>query len=129
MSIVPQECVLFDDSVYNNIAFSNPNAYVNIQALNWISNILMDIKSLYNNKLVDFLELYCGCGNHTVVIAPYVNKLLAVIFPDVKLDFYKDGQNVILPSLKSLKITTIDIIDKNTLKVVGQTVLEVIYQE
>jgi ATP-binding cassette subfamily B protein len=26
MSIVPQECVLFDDAVYNNIAFSNPRA-------------------------------------------------------------------------------------------------------
>jgi len=26
MAIVPQECVLFDDSVYNNIAFSNPKA-------------------------------------------------------------------------------------------------------
>ena len=26
MSIVPQECVLFDDSIYNNVAFSNPNA-------------------------------------------------------------------------------------------------------
>lgn len=26
MSIVPQECVLFDESVYNNIAFSNPSA-------------------------------------------------------------------------------------------------------
>jgi ATP-binding cassette subfamily B protein len=26
MSIVPQECVLFDDSVYNNILFSNPKA-------------------------------------------------------------------------------------------------------
>ena len=26
MSVVPQECVLFDDTVYNNIAFSNPNA-------------------------------------------------------------------------------------------------------
>lgn len=26
MSIVPQECVLFDDTVYNNIAFSNPKA-------------------------------------------------------------------------------------------------------
>lgn len=26
MSIVPQECVLFDDSVYNNIAFSRPQA-------------------------------------------------------------------------------------------------------
>jgi ATP-binding cassette, subfamily B, heavy metal transporter len=26
MSIVPQECVLFDDSIYNNILFSKPNA-------------------------------------------------------------------------------------------------------
>jgi ATP-binding cassette, subfamily B, heavy metal transporter len=26
MSIVPQECVLFDDTVFNNIAFSNPTA-------------------------------------------------------------------------------------------------------
>ncbi len=26
MAIVPQECVLFDDSVYNNIAFSKPDA-------------------------------------------------------------------------------------------------------
>jgi ATP-binding cassette subfamily B protein len=26
LSIVPQECVLFDDTIYNNIAFSNPDA-------------------------------------------------------------------------------------------------------
>ncbi len=26
MSMVPQECILFDDSLYNNIAFSNPEA-------------------------------------------------------------------------------------------------------
>ncbi len=26
MSIVPQDCVLFDDSIYNNVAFSNPKA-------------------------------------------------------------------------------------------------------
>jgi ATP-binding cassette, subfamily B, heavy metal transporter len=26
MSIVPQECVLFDDTIYNNISFSNPKA-------------------------------------------------------------------------------------------------------
>jgi len=26
MSVVPQDCVLFDDTIYNNIAFSNPNA-------------------------------------------------------------------------------------------------------
>ena len=26
MSIVPQECVLFDDTIYNNVSFSNPGA-------------------------------------------------------------------------------------------------------
>ncbi len=26
LSIVPQECILFDDTIYNNIAFSNPKA-------------------------------------------------------------------------------------------------------
>ena len=26
LSVVPQECVLFDDTVYNNVAFSKPNA-------------------------------------------------------------------------------------------------------
>jgi ABC-type multidrug transport system fused ATPase/permease subunit len=26
LSMVPQECILFDDSIYNNIAFSNPKA-------------------------------------------------------------------------------------------------------
>lgn len=26
LSIVPQECVLFDDTIYNNVAFSNPKA-------------------------------------------------------------------------------------------------------
>lgn len=40
------------------------------------------------------------------------NKLLAVIFPHVKLGFYKDGQDVSLPSLKELKISTVDIINK-----------------
>jgi hypothetical protein len=40
------------------------------------------------------------------------NKLRAVIFPHVKLGFYKDGQDVSLPSLKELKITTVDIINK-----------------
>ena len=24
LSVVPQECVLFDDTIYNNISFSNP---------------------------------------------------------------------------------------------------------
>ena len=40
------------------------------------------------------------------------NKLLAVIFPHVKLGFHKDGQDIPLPSLKELKISTVDIINK-----------------
>jgi hypothetical protein len=39
------------------------------------------------------------------------NKLLAVIFPHVKLDYYKDGQDIPTPSLKELKINTVNIID------------------
>jgi hypothetical protein len=39
------------------------------------------------------------------------NKLLAVIFPHVKLDYFKDGKYSNLPTLKECKITTVDIID------------------
>jgi hypothetical protein len=40
-----------------------------------------------------------------------VNKLLNVIFPHVKFDFYKDGQDVNFPTFKELKISTIDIVN------------------
>lgn len=39
------------------------------------------------------------------------NKLLNVIFPQVDLDYRKDGKHATLPTLKELKITTVDIID------------------
>lgn len=39
------------------------------------------------------------------------NKLLAVIFPHVELDYRKDGKYAELPTLKELKIKTTDIID------------------
>ena len=39
-------------------------------------------------------------------------KLLAVIFPTVKLDYYKDGKFADMPTLKELKISTIDIINE-----------------
>ena len=39
------------------------------------------------------------------------NKLLTVIFPQVKLDYRKDGKYAELPTLKELKIKTIDIVD------------------
>lgn len=41
----------------------------------------------------------------------YINKLFSVIFPDVKLDYYKDGRFADMPTLRELKISTVDIID------------------
>ena len=39
------------------------------------------------------------------------NKLLAVIFPHIKLDYFKDGKYSTLPTLKECKITTLDVVD------------------
>jgi ATP-binding cassette, subfamily B, heavy metal transporter len=41
MSIVPQECVLFDDTIYNNIAFSRPEAS-RVEVLNAIKFAQLD---------------------------------------------------------------------------------------
>jgi hypothetical protein len=41
----------------------------------------------------------------------YINKLFDVIFPQIKLDYYKDGRFADLPTLRELKISTVDIID------------------
>ena len=41
LSIVPQECVLFDDTVYNNILFSNPKAS-RYEVLNAIKSAQLD---------------------------------------------------------------------------------------
>ena len=45
---------------------------------------------------------------YTIYYGTY-NKLLSVIFPQVELDYRKDGKYAPLPSLKELKISTIDI--------------------
>jgi len=47
MSIVPQECILFDDTLYNNILFSNPTSSRN-QVMNAIKSAQLDefIKTL-----------------------------------------------------------------------------------
>jgi tRNA (uracil-5-)-methyltransferase len=52
--------------------FSNPNPDVNVQALRWICDIVGDVaKRVQTNSSdhVDFLELYCGNGNHTVALS------------------------------------------------------------
>ena len=47
LSIVPQECILFDDTIYNNISFSNPNATK--------EQIFQSIKSAQLDKLISNL--------------------------------------------------------------------------
>jgi len=49
MSIVPQECILFDDTIYNNIAFSRPNANR--------SEVMKAIKFAQLDKFVNALPL------------------------------------------------------------------------
>jgi tRNA (uracil-5-)-methyltransferase len=54
--------------------FSNPNPEVNVQALNWICEIIGGLSNRITGGKggphdVDFLELYCGNGNHTVALS------------------------------------------------------------
>ena len=76
--------------------FSNPNAYVNISSLKWLSknviSIVADIHRIrglaagavavavdsVSTGGVDLLELYCGNGNHTAILSRYVSRMLAV---------------------------------------------------
>ncbi len=60
--------------------FSNPNAAVNEKALDWICRAVqeanhVDTISTYKG---DLLELYCGNGNHTIAIAPFARRIVAV---------------------------------------------------
>lgn len=55
--------------------FSNPNALVNMKALDWICMVVKEeifLKQSRNNELLDLLEMYCGNGNHTVALAGIV---------------------------------------------------------
>lgn len=71
--------------IYRQIpdGFSNPNPEVNIQALNWICGIINELKTLRNNNELsntpDFLELYCGNGNHTIALSSKLNHLFSYL--------------------------------------------------
>lgn len=59
--------------------FSNPNSYINEKVLNWMYCILrqqFEESQLLGN--IDLLEMYCGCGNHTVALAPLFREVFAV---------------------------------------------------
>lgn len=49
MAIVPQECVLFDDTIYNNVLFSNPSARRN--------EVMKAIRSAQLDQIIDRLPL------------------------------------------------------------------------
>jgi len=54
--------------------FSNPNAIVNMKALDWICMVVKEEIMLkqgqgHSSSMHDLLEMYCGNGNHTVALA------------------------------------------------------------
>jgi tRNA (uracil-5-)-methyltransferase len=55
-------------------AFSNPNSGVSKGALNWLCATFASIQT----RPLNVLELYCGNGNHTVALAPLVERIVAV---------------------------------------------------
>ena len=76
---------------YEN-SFTQPNAGVNEKMLAWAENIAREI-SLENKS--DLVELYCGNGNFTCVLAPHFNKVLAteISKTSVKSATYNFGLN------------------------------------
>ena len=62
-------------------SFSNPNGNVNTQCLEWICRAADDmVRDTLDRGLdtLDFLELYCGNGNHTVALGPKFRRVLCV---------------------------------------------------
>ena len=70
--------------------FSNPNAFVNTDVLNWVCDVAAAVKREDEARRGgktgedgegednDLLELYCGNGNYTVAIAPFFRRVLSV---------------------------------------------------
>jgi tRNA (uracil-5-)-methyltransferase len=55
-------------------SFSNPNGRINERCLDWLCKISKGIQAEH----LALLELYCGCGNHTIALSAYFNKIVAV---------------------------------------------------
>eukprot|EP01052_Picozoa_sp_SAG31_P014528 SAG31_NODE_906_length_11091_cov_22.589065_2_plen_586_part_00 len=72
--------------VHTETAFSNPNAGMAVHTLNWLSSCADQIRQEIqqhtgkDNEPLDLLELFCGNGNHTVVMAGVFDAVLAVSF-------------------------------------------------
>ena len=60
-------------------SFTQPNAQVNQKMLTWATNCLSEISG-------DLVELYCGNGNFTAVLAQYFDKVLATEISKVSVN-------------------------------------------
>ena len=58
-------------------SFSNPNARINERCLDWLMDVSTYIINV-DNSVNNLLELYCGCGNHTMALATIFNHVCAV---------------------------------------------------
>ena len=63
-------------------SFSNPNGRINEQCLEWLVRMAGFIVKVQQERLqidsVHLLELYCGCGNHTMALAHTFHQVTAV---------------------------------------------------
>lgn len=84
--------------------FTQPNAKVNCKMLSWASQCLI-------NKQGDLIELYCGNGNFTVILAEHFDRVLATEISKISvnsaLENFKQNQvdNVIVARLSSEELT------------------------
>ncbi|CAJ1362607.1 unnamed protein product [Effrenium voratum] len=55
--------------------FSNPNPHIAIATAEWLGDV---VQSITGDTPMDLLELYCGCGSHTLCLARCFRHVLAV---------------------------------------------------
>ena len=65
------------DYLKHETAFFHPNPRTMTQALTWILSRLITMTTKSNTKSISLLEMYCGCGAHTIALAK--SKLLTDI--------------------------------------------------
>jgi tRNA (uracil-5-)-methyltransferase len=94
------------DYLYQQIesGFTQPNAEVNCKMLSWASDCLRDSRG-------DLIELYCGNGNFTAVLAQHFDRVLATEIAKISvnsaLENFKSNQidNVTVARLSSEELT------------------------
>ncbi len=89
-------------------SFTQPNAGVNEKMLAWASRTAKDITQTTSS---DLLELYCGNGNFTCVLAGYFSKVLATEIAKISVHSAKENfrlngvNNVTIARLSSEELT------------------------